>query len=341
MDKMKFRAINTGAKVYITDCTENSGYYFQYHSSKIPNLFFDGEKAIPAFKPNWYVLNGLPRKVQIKVTGRAINQRYEINDKDMISKSLPAVIEYGDGNYVDDDGCFIYDRLYTYKSDKEPDHMEDVEIEWDFILNVDDFEEPPKIEYKGIHRISYNDETYIINNSSVKHQLLDQIIYPEILLHSHPCKFDSKTVYDITRQYVIEHIDNNVARITSNYDFCFEVRKLIKKHVPEKIYYHNLFAKTKKQREKLNTSVKEYNEYFLFGMTYSPENYKGYAPIPEMVANNEAELKEKMDNWLHYLIGEINRPLVECPYCNGIGFVDISKEAVKPNYSDAKMDLEE
>lgn len=56
-------------------------------------------------------------------------------------------------------------------------------------------------------------------------------------------------------------------------------------------------------------------------MTYSPENYKGYSPIPEMYANSESELKEKVDKWLEGLIEIINKPLCQCPECRGTGYI--------------------
>lgn len=330
-DKIALRAVNTGKSVYITDCNENSGYYYNYHQSKIPNLYFDGEKASPVFKKNWYVVNKMPTVIQIKKHGEIINRRYEIKDKDMISPKLPAVIDYSDPRYKDEDGEFIYSALYVYKQDKKPDYMEDVEVEWKFIMDVENFVEPPKIKYEGIERFDFKDRVYTISNDNIEHQLLDTIVFPEILIHKFPCKFNSKQVYDITRQYVIKHINPGVAKITSNYDFCFEVKKLVKKYVPETIHYHNIFARTRKQREKIHTSIKEYEEYPIFNMTYSPKNYEKYTPIPEMVANNERELKEKMDNWLKYLIEEINRPLLECPHCNGTGIVELPKEQIKPN----------
>ena len=153
------------------------------------------------------------------------------------------------------------------------------------------------------------------------------MIFPEILLSERPCKFTSKQMYDITRQYIIEHIDNSVAQITSNYDFCFEVKKLIPLIEPETITYQHIFARTKRERNKIHTRVKKYNEKTIFEMTNEQEHYKGYTVIPEMCANSEAELKEKVDTWLESLIEIINKPLCQCPHCQGTGYLDkIEKE---------------
>jgi hypothetical protein len=62
-------------------------------------------------------------------------------------------------------------------------------------------------------------------------------------------------------------------------------------------------------------------------MTHEQEKYKGYSVIPEMFANSEAELKEKVDIWLEGLMEIINKPLCQCPHCQGTGYIDeIKKE---------------
>ena len=162
--------------------------------------------------------------------------------------------------------------------------------------------------------------------------MLDKIIFPAVLLHEKPCKFTSKQMYDMTRQYILEHIDNSVAKVTSNYDFCFEVRKLIPLIEPETITYTNIFARTKRERNKIRTTIKKYNEKTIFEMTHAQSRYNNYSVIPEMCANSEAELKEKVDTWLEGLMEIINKPLCTCSHCNGSGYVDdIKKESFSYN----------
>ena len=127
-------------------------------------------------------------------------------------------------------------------------------------------------------------------------------------------------MYDITRQYIKENIDNSVAKITSDYDFCFAVKKIVKLLQPETITYQNIFGRTKKEREKIRYTTKEYKEITIFEMTHKQENYKGYTAIEPMYANNEDELKQKIDTWLKELITAINEPLVQCTHCNGTGY---------------------
>ena len=56
------------------------------------------------------------------------------------------------------------------------------------------------------------------------------------------------------------------------------------------------------------------------------ETYRSYPIIPEMCANNENELKEKVDKWLENLIKFINKPLCQCPQCKGLGYVNAVSE---------------
>ena len=230
--------------------------------------------------------------------------------------------------YFDEDGCFRLSRLYKYEYDLTQEEFEDVEIEWEVIMNVDDFEQPPQICFEGIGR-GWDNDLYRITNNDISHYALDEILVPPVLIHNRPCYFTSKQVYDITRQYVKEHIDLRVAAITSDYDFCFEVKKLIPLHSPKKITYQNLLAKTKKERQKIHTSTVKYRDNTtVLEMTHEGRKYQGYTPIPEMYANSEKELQEKMQKWLDYVISEINKPLIECPHCKGLGIVEPNTDKI-------------
>jgi len=325
IERLKARMVKTATACFVSDCFVTGGYDFTYHRSRIKDLFFDGKLPNASFKENWLVLDRYPSTIQRKIKGAYINERWEINDKEMISTKLPEIVFPTDKDFFDCEGNFRHDSLYTRKQDKEPDTMQDVEIEWEMIFDVTDFQEPPKIEFKGIHKFNYSDKEYIISNDCVKHQALDEMLFPEVLLHNKPSSFASKTVYDITRKYVLEHIDQSVAKISSNYDFCFEVKKIVPLHAPETITYHNIFGRTKRERDKLHTTVKKYNEYTIFEMTHAQEKYKGYTPIPDMTAESEVALNKKMETWLNALMEEINKPLIACPYCKGVGVAMVEK----------------
>ncbi len=321
---IKIMVVKTDKGCFISDCFATSGYDYNYHKSVIGRLLFNGKLPTATYYPNWYYIEGYPTLIQIEKEGNAINKRYELNNKSIATDKMPEIIPY---EKKEDYNYDVIENLYSFKYDREPNYLEEYPCEIQEVCEVDNYTFPPQIEYKGIHKWNYSDTPYTIKNADVQHQMLDKMIFPAVLLHESPCKFTSKQMYDITRQYILEHIDNSVAKITSNYDFCFTVRKLIPLIEPETISYKNIFARTKRERNKIHTSIKKYEEKDIFEMTYSPENYRGYTAIPEMCAKSESELKEKVDKWLDGLIEIINKPLCQCPECNGTGYVgDIEKE---------------
>jgi hypothetical protein len=326
---LEILCIKTNKGCFISDNTKDKGYYY---SSPIPNLLFNGNKPTDTYSSNWFYIEQYPTSIQKEVDGGIINVRYELKDETLESEKMPKIIPYEEeANYNSD----VISGLYSYKYDKAPSYLEDVSCDIQVVCEITDYNFPPKIEYAAIEKRGWNECTYTIKNTNVQHQMLDKIIFPAVLLHERPCKFTSKQMYDMTRQYIISHIDNAVAKITSNYDFCFEVHKLIPKIEPETITYQNIFARTKRERNKVHTTIKKYEEKKIFEMTHDQSRYNNYTVIPEMYANNEAELKEKVDTWLESLIEIINEPLHQCPHCQGSGYIgEIKKEGF--SYNDKK-----
>jgi hypothetical protein len=323
-DKLVILCVKTDKGCFISDCKATTGYDYNYHRPEVNKLFFDDKQPTGTYYPNWFYIEHYPVKIQREVRGAYVNKRYELIDTTLESDKMPLVIPYGDeSNY----NSSMIDSLYKFTYDQEPDYMEDVDCDIQVVCEIDNYNFPPKFEYSAITRTGWNDSYYSIKNADVQHQLLDKMIFPPVLLHNRPCKLSSKQMYDLTRQYILTHIDNSVAKITSNYAFCFEVKKLVPLIEPETITYQNIFGRTKKERNKIHTAIKKYEEKSIFEMTHEQEKYKGYSVIPEMYADSEAELKEKVDTWLEGLMEIINKPLCQCPHCQGTGYIDeIKKE---------------
>lgn len=311
--------IKTDKGCFISDCLAVGGYNYDYHHTQIDTLLFNGKRATETYYKNWYYIDEYPELIQRKEPGKTINERYEIKNTSLISDTLPAVIPYKEAKNYDSD---VVDNLYSYMCDQEPSYLKKITYDIQIICEIENYNFPPKIEYTGIHKWNYSDSIYTITNINVQHQILDKMIFPEIILSNRPCKFTSEQMYDITRQYILENIDNSVAKITSNYDFYFEVVKIIPLIEPKTITYSNIFAQNTRGKNKIHTVIKKYNELKIFSMTSMREKYKGYPIIPEMCANNENELKEKVDKWLENLIKLINEPLCQCPQCNGFGYIN-------------------
>lgn len=316
--------IKTNKGCFISDCTVTSGYYYDYHKTELKDLLFDGKKPSDTYYKNWYYIEQYPNSIQKEMPGEYINKRYELIDESLESEKIPHIIPSGEEREYNWDAI---GSLYSYKREQTPPYLVDVTCDIQVICEIDNYNFPPKIEYNAIHRIDYSEKQYTITNANVNHQMLDKMIFPSVLLHEMPCKFTSVQMYNITRQYILDHIDNSVAKVTSNYDFCFTVKKLIPLIEPETITYQNIFARTKKERNEIHTVVKKFNEVEIFEMTHDQRRYDNYTVIPEMCANSEAELKEKVDAWLEGLMEIINEPLCQCPHCQGSGYVgDVKKQ---------------
>jgi hypothetical protein len=57
-------------------------------------------------------------------------------------------------------------------------------------------------------------------------------------------------------------------------------------------------------------------------MTHDQSKYNNYTAIQPIYADNELELKNKIDEFLDSLITVINKPLSLCPYCKGTGYTE-------------------
>lgn len=322
-DKLTILCVKTDKGCFISDCKATTGYDYNYHRPAIDKMFFDGELPAGTYYPNWFYIKQYPTTIQREVRGACVNQRYELVDIALESEKMPLVIPYEDENQYNSS---LIESLYRFTYDQAPNYMEEVECEIQVVCEIDNYNFPPMFDYAAITKTGWTECLYTIKNADVKHQMLDKMIFPPVLLHERPCKLTSKQMYDLTRQYILTHIDNSVAKITSNYAFCFEVKKLVPLIEPETITYHNIFAKTKRERNKIHTTIKKFEEKSIFEMTHEQEKYKGYTSIPEMWANSEVELKEKVDTWLEGLMEIINKPLCQCPHCNGAGYIDDLKK---------------
>ncbi|KLU15020.1 MULTISPECIES: hypothetical protein [Xenorhabdus] len=305
-------------KCFITDCNVTSGYSFDYHNTQIDKLLFDGHKATETFAKNWFEIPTYPEKVEALITGEKQNRRFKLKDKELQSTKLPLEIPYDERNVFDEDVLY---SLYSLTYDVVPDYLVLIDVNFNLICEVDNFRETPEFNYPAVRKYDFSDQQYSVINQNIKHSLIDSIIVPAPLLASSPCKISSKEMYDLVRQHVKDNINPKLARITSDYDFCFEVKKIIPLLEPCTFSYRDMFARTKKQRGKIHFKTATSKEITIYEMTHNQRNYNGYTPIKEFSASNEWELKEMIDNFLSELMDVIHAPIEECPHCNGTGYL--------------------
>ena len=307
--------IKTDAGCFISDCDKTSRYGYKYHTSEIGNMLFDGESPQKTFAKNWLFIKKFPTKIEEKHSDKRVNIRYELKDKSMESENFPLTIQ----NLDYEDKLYPF---YEYKYDIEKGGYFEVTPIIKTIAEVKDFQIPEVFEFEGTHKFNYSEQTYTITSANLEHQLLDKITFPDLLLHLKPSKISSEDLYCIVRKYIRENIDKAQAKITSDYDFCFTVKKIIPLYEIQKYTYTNPFESTKKKRQKIHHGVQKYSEHTVWEMTSKKDNYSGYSIIEGITAKNQDELKSKIDLFLKDLIYKINKPFIACKHCEGKGYVE-------------------
>lgn len=308
---MKLIAVETKDKMYLQDV--NSEY-----SNNLMGYIINGEPAKLSFNKDWVVIDKTDSKMVIekKICDTRENYRFELIDKNFVSDKVKFSIPRDEACYYDKyEGewywkheYMMYESLYELVYDTVSHDNEIVEYEMEVVLQVDDINEP-----------KYN---YNIKSNDIEHQVVDTIIFPSIVIHDKPCKITSKKLYKIVRNYIKENINHDVAKVTSDYDFCFEVKKIIPLSEPYNVKDEILTSRGKSYaKRRFKTTYVDSKFFSVFEMTYSPENYRSYTPISEITANNEDELIKKVTNLCDDLIEMINEPVKECPCCKGRGVI--------------------
>jgi len=320
MDKIKkFSIIKTRDKIYL-------GYmdYKSCYAKDLLELYFDGKKAKPSFHEAWVVVKKIPSKVEEEISQPDINFRYELKDKSFASDKIPLVIKRKDALSTDSKGYSSwkseyadYRSLYEEKYDEQPNIKREIAFE---VVNVIELEDVKKVNgFSYPASKTHKDSTTEITEKNVESQLLDKILFPNIVLPSRPSKLSSYQAYRIIRKHIQDNIDPKVAKITSDYDFCFSVCKKIKLVEPEE-YKVNINYDPEGEAE-YATRYRFDRPVKVFEMTYSPENYKGYTPIQGFEGKDHEDLKKNIDTYLKNLMAEINKPLKDCTHCKGTGVI--------------------
>lgn len=273
--------------MFISDNVKSEGYF----NSKIGSFLFDDQALVATPKSGWYKLSNLPKTVKRKGNSQIVNKRYELKEGFPESKLTPKVLAYDE---LDDDDD-IY-GLYTYKSDTIEGTWEEIEFDIEVLAEEDNFYvEKPK--YQGTP------------------SLMTQLTAHPALHQNRPCKISGKEFYNIIRNYIKTFIDGRYAKITSDYNFCLTVEKVI--HLAEPAPY-TVNGGTKR---KPTTVTKFRDTRSLVIFKSSPEGYSGYPTQKGIEGENQEDLDNKVTKYLEDLIAEINSPMEDCACCKGRGVI--------------------
>lgn len=275
--------------------------------------FINGERLLPTYNTNWSkVISISEPKTLTESFNKVVERVWKLKPQISSFSQLPATLEYFDYDdmktrYPDYEG--FYEPFTTYEEGTKEVKVQFVKIaEVDLVPGIVPFRYQTK-------------DPFPITEKSVKYPLVSTITVPDILLPETPCFLSSKETYEIIREFVKRNINPKAAEVTSDYDFCFEVSKLVELHEPEPFQF-NLNWNRKRAKPKYETRFRADRKVKCFSMTHDERNYESYPVIEGFSANSQRELKEKIDNYLKELIENINEPLIECPCCKGLGVVE-------------------
>jgi len=333
-EHVKFVAVKSSDCYYITIPGKSQELdWASYDSPNLSKYFFDGETLVQTTTPGWYKLPKYPTRIYTEQRATQINFRYELVEKSLANETIKLVLDmeevsetrfYGDERSWKKEFAHL-ESLYTLAYDTVPGREVDISFEID-VLFVEEVQ-------SGV--LSYNIEQAFYNHelqdrrlteSAVQHQLADKLFFPKILLPAKPSKLTSRQSFDIVRQYIKEHMDREVAVITSDYDFCFTVEKRI---ALDEAVVDRKEILTKKgtsyKRPRYATNLQTFRSIEVFEMTWSPKCYTNYSVLAGFRGESHADLKQNIDKYCSNLIQKINEPLQDCPHCHGRGVLVVQK----------------
>lgn len=327
-----FEAYKTNLGLFVKD----AGGYSQRRINGIVTTQFQSLKtpATSWSRADWFFLEGINEITSYEVlkAGANIQTGFVLKISSIACDEIPLELSMDQvGQYYDDDDAeenrwkFYTDLQALYK----PVYVktEDVWVAEEFdvkilrSLQVDSFESPIKMEVKQCVEGNYGkNETRTVDLASiVTYEDIERLLTPEFLLHERPCTLSSSQMYSIVRRHIKDNIDAKYATITSDYDFCFTV----KRKVAIKPFVNKTEIKTQRGRSysqpKFKTSSVTHKEVEIFEMTTQQKPYNNYTPIRSYSANSLKEMQEFLESYLEALMDEINKPVQECQHCGGTG----------------------
>lgn len=244
---------------------------------------------------------------------------------DIPLKLLPDHVE---AYYDDDSEEFRWKHFEEYRALYKPEH-ENLPATWKELpfevvvlreVKIDNYEEPIKMSIgTNVKMQEPNWSTSADLSKVVLYEDIERILTPEFLLHERPCQLAPVQVYSIVRNWIKVNINAKAAYISSDYDFCFTVKRRVQ------IKPITVKTEIKKQNgrsfatPKFNTKQVGYKDEVLFEM--APKVYQSYPVIEQWFASNLKEMAEQLKNYLDALIAEINTEANECTHCNGVGAI--------------------
>lgn len=275
--------------------------------------------------------------VETLKTGKLVCVGYKLKDESLASDKIPLFLKPNmvNAKWDDDEERMVWESfdalqaLYEAVQERQTDSWQEADFSVVVLGNlvVENYEQPEKMLIKIMKPQTYGSDKVSEADvaSIVRYEDFERMLTPDFLLHERPCSLTSKQVYDIVRAYVKENIDPKNACITSDYDFCFTVKRKVKIKPYEKKQEVLNSRGRSFARPKFKHSTVQHKEVEIFEMTWAgykgAGGYQGYTCIEGWKANNLKGMQEQIKVYLEELMAHINEDVQECPHCNGVGHV--------------------
>lgn len=338
MSKTKLTYYKTSEGIYLA----KEGFNYNKVRNSIDNTlrYNEGIELQDTHHQSWKYLKGCSElnKIEKKSASVKVNIRWELKNIEDVKLGLPEVLSPKEAleEWDDDDDVYDYvitnpeysrfNNLYTRKWDTKEGDWVDITDQFDITcageFSVDNVSEDySDMKVSMISKSGWTDKESVTNIASIAtYSELEKMLVPDLLIHKRPCKVDIDTTYKIVRNYIKNNIDYACAKVTSDYDFCFTVKRIIK----IKPYVHKTEIKKSNGRSyakpRFNERTIESKMETIFEMRPS-KRYQGYTPIKGFRGDNLADLANNIKTYLEELMEYINTPLKECEHCKGTGCV--------------------
>lgn len=297
-EKIKFKAIKA-----------SDGYFIKLESRypvALEGKFkFNGEEPRATHKQYWYKVSSIIKPERITPKTRTI-RGYHLKKQYTSTEEMPAKVQ------KDFFGSDVYEHelfnLYEAVHDEVPEKSESIQIEVETIAEVEGDIVEHKMAIPVYGDYAHKGKTYTISNTNIKISLIDELVTPDLLKESLPCRLPSEESYKIIRSHIKDNIDPKVAIISSDYEFCLTVKKRI--------------PAAKETIDKRN--VREV-QVFETSPLRNGKPYNNYTATKPFEGKNAKDLEENIEKYLKELMVEINRPYVDCETCKGMGVLMAKK----------------
>ena len=332
MIKIQYYSTNIGVFFKI------DGYYSHYDLSGHFGIVEINGKDVTALVPNngWYHFEGELKDFKKRNPPKKEQVGWKLINPELASEKIPLALSMEQLKQVwdSDEDEYTYHGAYAslaslYQADYTELPAEIVPVEVELVklrdLHIENYEAPSEMKIQ-VQDGNYGGKLQVQDLSKVAvFADIERMLTPDFLLHTRPCSLTSEQVYKIVRAHILNNIDGKAARVTSNYDFCFAVEKIIETK-PYEVKTEKLTSGMRSYKPpRFTTATKTTKQQKIFEMTWKGAHhgggYTGYTCIEPWEANSLQELYEYMQKYLQDLMQEINKPVVECQHCNGLGCI--------------------